>query len=90
VWDSVPSAERNLVNLTARSVTEELRSKSLNNGQADPIDVAFFASHPNRVQKEAVANDAHSKDPKRDYNPRNNNSNYRDNRQNYRDDSRGQ
>ena len=90
VWDSVPSAERNLVNLTARLVTEELRSKSLNNGQADPVDVAFFASHPNRVQKEAVANAAHSKDPKRDYNPRNNNSNYRDNRQNYRDDSRGQ
>ena len=90
VWDSVSPADRTLVNLTARLVTEELRSKSLNDGQADPVDVAFFASHPNRVKKEAVANAAHSRDPRGNYNHRNNNSNYRDNKQYYRDDSRGQ
>ena len=90
VWDSVSPADRTLVNLTARLVTEELRSKSLNDGQADPVDVAFFASHPNRVKKEAVANAAHSRDPRGNYNHRNNNSNYRDNKQYYRDDSRVQ
>ena len=63
---------------------------ALSDGQADPVDVAFFASHPNRVKKEAVANAAHSRDSRGNYNHHNNNSNYRNNKQNYRDDSRGQ
>jgi len=46
-WDSVPRADQTIANLTGRLVTEELRAKT--HGGVDPADVAFFATHPNRI-----------------------------------------
>ena len=86
VWDSVPPTERNLIILTARLVTEELRTKSMDNPHFEAADTAFFASHPSRIQKrEAVANAAHES---RNDNQRNFST--IDNRSYYRNDYRGQ
>ncbi len=51
-WDSVPRADQTIANLTGRLVTEELRAKM--QGGTDPADVAFFASHPTRIQQQQV------------------------------------
>ncbi|KAI9553666.1 hypothetical protein GHT06_021593 [Daphnia sinensis] len=52
-WESVPLAERSISSLTSRLILEETRMKSRTNGP-NPTDIAFFASHPNNKQQQAV------------------------------------
>lgn len=59
-WESVQPAQQTLANLTARLITEELRSKTYG---TDAADTAFFASHPSRTkQQQSDANAARSND----------------------------
>lgn len=59
-WESVQPAQQTLANLTARLITEELRSKTYG---TDASETAFFASHPSRTkQQQSDANAARSKD----------------------------
>jgi hypothetical protein len=52
-WESVPLAERSISSLTSRLILEETRMKSRTNGP-NPADIAFFASHPNNKQQQAI------------------------------------
>ena len=56
-WETLLSGEhRNLIRLTARMVLEETRNKALPGGGINPADVAFFASHPSKIQKSTDEN----------------------------------
>ena len=52
ILQTLPRADQTIANLTGRLVTEELRTKT--HGVADPADVAFFASHPSRIQQQQM------------------------------------
>ncbi len=54
VWNNVVAFDQTLVNLTAKLIAEELRIKSRNNGGVNPADVAFFATHPSRIQQKQL------------------------------------
>ena len=55
IWDGSPAAEKTLINLTARLVTEEERTKNTNDSHtAAAADTAFFATHPSRVQMQVA------------------------------------
>lgn len=54
VWNNVVAFDQTIVNLTAKLVAEELRIKSRNNGGVNPADVAFFATHPSRIQQKQL------------------------------------
>lgn len=51
VWNNATAVDKTLVNLTAQLVNEELRVRTRNNGGLNPADVAFFATHPSRIQQ---------------------------------------
>lgn len=50
-WESVPVADQTIANLTARLILEEIRKRENNNGENDPVDVAFFANYPGRPRQ---------------------------------------
>lgn len=84
-WDSVPKANQTVANLTGRLVTEELRSKM--RGGPDDADLAFFATHPSRLnhQQQSEANSAQGRGFRgNNFNNRGGYSNYRGGQHNYR------
>ena len=52
VWNNVSIYDPSLTNLAAKLVEEEQQLKAKNNGVIDPADVAFFATHPSRIQQQ--------------------------------------
>ena len=52
VWNNVSIYDPSLTNLAAKLVEEEQQLKVKNNGVIDPADVAFFATHPSKIQQQ--------------------------------------